>query len=143
MGGRGSGGHNRKSSKRRRVEGNAGKRRIPKEPTLEFSGPLGRAPRHLRPTQKEVWYELARIVPVGVVEACDRWAFELLVCLMCKFRGGHAKAGEVTQIANLLARLGMTPADRGRVNPQAPAPSAAATKNPWDEFTPSTSTKPS
>jgi hypothetical protein len=143
MGGTGSGGRNRKKDARKKIEGNAGKRkkrkahRAAKESVLKFSGPLGYAPRHLKPPQKKVWYELAGIVPPNLVEACDRWAFELLVCLMCKFRSGAAKAGEVTQIANLLARLGMTPSDRDRVNPRNPRiPPTPKPADPYAEFTP-------
>jgi hypothetical protein len=127
MGGRGSGGHNRKSAARKRLEGNAGKRK-PKSKSRSRShrsshvpsGPLGPAPAHLKASQKNVWDELSSIVPVGAVEASDRWAFELLVCLMSKFRRGEAKAGEVSQISSQLARFGMTPADRGRVNASLP-----------------------
>jgi len=144
MGGRGSGGHNRKSAKRKAVEGHAGKRN-PRHPRKSrkkkktadlvpagYSGPLGLAPRHLNAKAKKIWYELAAIVPAGVVEQTDRWAFELLVCLMQKFREGWAKSGEVTQIANLLARLGMTPSDRSRVNPSQPVKPPSS---PFDEFT--------
>jgi hypothetical protein len=138
MGGKGSGGRNKKRAARKRVEGNAGKRQTRKrdEAVVEFSGPLGRAPRHLHPARKKVWIELAHIVPIGTVELCDRWAFELLVCLMCKFRRGRAKTGEVTQIANLLARLGMTPADRSRVKPTQPLSSKPKPADPWAEFAP-------
>jgi hypothetical protein len=123
MGGKGSGGHNRKTVARKKREGNAGKRslkkkRRPRAP--QSSGPLGVAPSHLRAAQKTVWDELSSIVPIGAVQASDRWAFELLVCLMSKFRRGDAKAGEVNQISSLLARFGMTPADHGRVSERLP-----------------------
>ena len=122
MGGRGSGASNRKSDARKKLEGDAGKRnpkrRKKRKPhaavTVSYSGPLGAPPAHLKAPQKKIWDELSSIVPVGTVEASDRWAFELLVCLMSKFRRGEAKAGEVTQISSQLARFGMTPADRDR-----------------------------
>jgi hypothetical protein len=125
MGGRGSGGHNRKSAARKKLEGNAGKRKSSKQSSQpryvsRNSGPLGSAPAHLKDEQKKVWDELSSIVPAGAVEASDRWAFELLVCLMSKFRRGYAKAGEVNQISSQLARFGMTPADRGRVSQSRP-----------------------
>jgi hypothetical protein len=144
MGGRGSGGRNKKSRERKRVEGHAGKRSPRKhKPTRRraeavrvYTGPLGAPPDHFDKKEIAIWDELADLAPEGVVEACDRWAFELLVCLMAKFRRGYAKSGETTQIANLLARLGMTPADRDRVKHLAPAPKKI--ENPWDQFVPPT-----
>jgi hypothetical protein len=145
MGGRGSGGHNRKSAARKRVEGNAGKRsprrsrkRKPAAPapiTLQYNGPLGPAPAHLKPAQRAVWDELSAIIPAGVAQASDRWAFELLVCLMSKFRRGAAKASEANQILSQLARFGMTPSDRDRVRPNPPSPSPATMPaDPWSKF---------
>ncbi len=67
--------------------------------------------------------------PAGVLTNCDRWAFEVLVCLMAKFRKGQAKVGELSQILNLLARMGLTPADRNRV---AVTPSQSNKESPWD-----------
>jgi hypothetical protein len=140
MGGLGSGGRNKKSEKRKRLEGNAGKRkkrknhpRSAERPAdhAQPSGPLGPAPSHLKAQQKQVWDELSSIVPIGAVEASDRWAFELLVCLMAKFRRGAAKAGEVNQISSQLARFGMTPSDRDRVNRNVP-PSPKS--DPWAKF---------
>jgi hypothetical protein len=148
MGGTGSGGRNRKSAARKKLEGNAGKRKAGKRKkksrtrgaqqpaSLQYSGPLGPAPAHLKPVQKKVWNELSSIVPIGTVEASDRWAFELLVCLMAKFRRGAAKAGEVSQISSHLARFGMTPADRERVNPSRPL---LPKSDPWQKFAPARS----
>jgi len=144
MGGRGSGGHNRKKKQEHRVRGYAGKRTSRRKQKRDretaivevSSGPLGLAPRHLTKEEKKVWYELSAIVPIGVAEASDRWAFELLVCLMRKFRSGYVKAGEVTQISNLLARFGMTPADRGRANPRPQDPAIPKKADPWADFAP-------
>jgi hypothetical protein len=144
MGGKGSGGRNRKSAARKKVEGNAGKRSPrrskKKKPhaaaaAIFYSGPLGSPPAHLSAPRKKIWNELSSIVPVGTVEASDRWAFELLVCLMSKFRRGKAKAGEVTQILSQLARFGMTPGDRDRV--KSSSPPAPPKSDPWAKFLPS------
>lgn len=116
MGGSGSGGHNRRSKKRKKIEGNAGKRKS-KRSSRAHSGPLGAPPAHFEKSHIAVWEELSSIIPAGVVESSDRWTFELLVCLMAKFRRGMASAGETNQIASLLGRFGMTPSDRGRVTP--------------------------
>ena len=140
MGGLGSGGRNRKSANRKKIEGHAGKRAPKKSKKKRHgarpisSGPLGEAPSHLKLAQKRVWDELSSIVPAGAVEASDRWAFELLVCLMSKFRRGEAKAGEVNQISSQLARFGMTPADRERVKPSQDPQNQK--KDPWAKFAP-------
>lgn len=59
--------------------------------------------------------------------------FEVLVCLMADFRKGIARSGEVTQILNLLAKLGMTPADRSRVQSVDPP---VTKKDPFAQFAP-------
>src|ERR1700674_597175 len=83
-------------------------------------GNLGPVPKHLNARQKKVWRELEQIATPGVVALSDRWAFELLVCLMTKFRDGQATAGEAKQIESLLSKMGMTPSDRSRVSVQKP-----------------------
>jgi hypothetical protein len=99
----------------------------------KFTGPLGDPPEKMRPAHRELWAELASLVPPGVAEHSDRWTFEVLVCLMAKFRERTALGGEVSQLLSLLAKFGMTPSDRSRVS-AAPAP--AAKSDPWSKFTP-------
>ena len=102
----------------------------------KYSGPLGAPPKSLRPDFRELWFELAALVPEGVAEHSDRWTFEVLVCLMAKFRRRQAKSGEVSQLLNLLAKFGMTPSDRSRV--QVPGGSGSANPQPakdkWADF---------
>jgi hypothetical protein len=81
--------------------------------------------------RKALWAELSAIVPEGVPEKSDRWMFEVLVCLMEDFRKGIARGGDVSQLLNLLAKLGMTPSDRSRVTPNAPP---SPQKDKWAEF---------
>jgi hypothetical protein len=83
-------------------------------------GVLGPVPKHLNARQKKVWRELERIATPGVAALSDRWAFELLACLMTKFRDGQATAGEAKQIESLLSKMGMTASDRSRVSVQKP-----------------------
>jgi hypothetical protein len=138
MGGRGSGGHNRKSAARKKLEGYAGKRKPRRrQQKLSYSGPLGSPPANMRPRHKEIWAELSSLIPANVVEKSDRWMFEVLVCLMSKFRGGTARSGEVSQLLNLLAKVGMTPADRDRIHPATPA----AKNDQWAEFAPPSTTQ--
>jgi hypothetical protein len=90
------------------------KRKRAREP--KPTGSLGAPPRRLSVAQKEIWLELAALIPPGVAANCDRWAVELLACLMAKFRSGRAKISEAKQIESLLGKMGMTPADRSRVS---------------------------
>lgn len=85
----------------------------------------------MRAAHKKLWFELAAIVPAGVAEKSDRWTFEVLVCLMAKFRQHVAMGGEISQLLSLLAKFGMTPSDRGRVSPSAPPPKQ---NDPWAKF---------
>jgi len=80
-----------------------------------------------------LWAELSKLVPAGVVEHSDRWTFEVLVCLMEKFRRGNALGGEVSQLLSLLAKFGMTPSDRSRVSVATPA---QPKNDPWGKFAP-------
>jgi hypothetical protein len=81
------------------------------KPTGELGPPLT----HMSAEHRTIWRELASTTPPGVLTNCDCWAFEILVCLMAKFRKGQTQVGELSQILNLLARMGLTPADRNRV----------------------------
>ena len=87
----------------------------------------------MRVGDRILWAELANLVPIGVGEHSDRWTFEVLVCLMAKFRSGIALGGEVSQLLSLLAKFGMTPSDRSRVSAALPA---EPKNDPWGKFAP-------
>jgi len=70
----------------------------------------------LTPEQKKTWRKIAKMIPPGVARQSDRIAFEMMAVLLCKFRAGTAMAAESAQLINLLARYGMTPADRTKVS---------------------------
>lgn len=89
-------------------------RRRPKEPAVDK--PLGSPPKHLAAPQQKAWKELAKQMPPGVARHSDRIAFEMMAVLLCKFRAGTAMAAESSQLLNLCARFGMTPADRTKVS---------------------------
>jgi len=86
----------------------------PDEPVV--TKPLGSPPAHLTPEQKKAWKEIAKQIPPGVAKQADRLSMEMMSVLLCKFRDGTAKASESAQLINLLARFGMTPADRTKVS---------------------------
>lgn len=100
---------------------------------LKATGELGPPPLHLTPKVKRVWQELQQTIPPGLAASCDRWVFELLVCLMAKFRDGQAKGGETKQIESLLCRLGLTPSDRNRVSV---TPPRSHEDDAWGEIDP-------
>ena len=80
------------------------------------TGTIGQPPPRFRGMRRAIWLELVAIIPAGVAADCDRWAVELLVCLMSKFRSGRAKSSEAKQIESLLGKMGLTPADRSYVS---------------------------
>jgi hypothetical protein len=85
------------------------------------SGPLGAPPAYFTPALEEIWAELTRETPAGVLTSADRWIVEIACGLMLKFRdvGLIPQVGmtgaELTQLIGCLARMGLTPADRSRV----------------------------
>jgi hypothetical protein len=107
------------------------KRAVARAREPKYTGPLGDPPEKMSAAHKALWAELSAIVPEGVAEKSDRWMFEVLVCLMADFRKGVARGGEVSQLLNLLAKLGMTPADRSRVAANTPP---SPQKDKWAEF---------
>ena len=76
---------------------------------------LGSPPKTLTDEQKQTWRESAKMVPAGVATYSDRWAVEIVVCAMVKFRAGTITGAERSQLTSLLSRFGLTPADRSRV----------------------------
>jgi hypothetical protein len=76
---------------------------------------LGGPPKSFTDEHKKLWREFAKIVPPGVATYADRWAVEIVVCSMAKFRAGGISGAETGQLTSLLSRFGLTPADRSRV----------------------------
>ena len=76
---------------------------------------LGSPPKSFTDQQKKLWREFAKVVPAGVATYADRWAVEIVVYAMAKFRAGTISGTETGQLTSLLPRFGLTPADRSRV----------------------------
>jgi len=76
---------------------------------------LGIPPKTFSDEQKKLWREFAKMVPAGVATYADRWAVEIIVCTMAKFRAGLISGTETGHLTSLLSRFGLTPADRSRV----------------------------
>jgi phage terminase small subunit len=95
------------------------------------TGELGRPPKHLADDEKKIWRELARIAPPGVLTNSDRWLVEMAVRLMTRVRKGTARTMEFGQLAQCLARMGLSPADRSRVSA---VPQPTEEDSVWDRF---------
>jgi phage terminase small subunit len=98
----------------------------------EVTGELGDPPKYFTPDQRKIWRELEAMAPVDVLANADRWCCELACQLMSKLRTGQLRVAEVAQLVSLLARLGLTPADRSRVAPAGTPKKTDA--NPFAEF---------
>ena len=79
-------------------------------------GKIGAPAKKLSSELKDAWKELVKLVPPGVLTSADRIILELTATLTVKMRSGLMSTGETTQLISCLARLGLTPADRSRVN---------------------------
>jgi hypothetical protein len=87
-----------------------------RKPAPKPAAKLGLPPKHLTPDEKRAWKELASITPAGVLTIADRIAVEVCSRLLVRFRSGDlTKVSEIACLLSLLARFGMTPADRNKV----------------------------
>ncbi len=77
---------------------------------------LGPAPMYFTPEQIELWQALVDRVPAGVLTAADCYIVELAVLLLEKLRRGDIKPVEIGHLRASLGSMGLTPADRGKVN---------------------------
>lgn len=83
--------------------------------------PLGEPPTYLNEDQQDLWDELSLDVLPGVALRSDRTAFELLVRLTDAMRKGLLlKSSEMTTLISLCSPFAMTPADRSKVQVEAP-----------------------
>lgn len=92
------------------------------------SGPLGDPPEYFNEVQRAIWHELVLQVPEGVLTIADRMLVEIYCTLVARHRGGAKdgedrpappetlKAAEYNLIISILSRMGLTPADRSRIN---------------------------
>lgn len=96
----------------------------------EPNGPIGNAPKHLTPEQKQAWDDIVSTCHEGVLCAADRLYVEYGATVLAQVRKEGAKNPRLgTRLEMVLTRLGMTPADRSRVSAVKPR-----TPSPIDEF---------
>lgn len=82
---------------------------------------LGPPPDHFDDARRAAWAEVVDMAPEGVLTKADRIAIEMLADLMVRYRASMTPDGDKFTSADrrdlmaLLARFGMTAADRSRV----------------------------
>jgi hypothetical protein len=78
---------------------------------------IGPAPAHLDEGQRAIWDEVVSSCAPGVFQSSDRGMMEMLCVLFAEFRADYVGFGgrKYQTLFTLLARCGMTPADRSRV----------------------------
>jgi phage terminase small subunit len=91
------------------------------EPTP--TAPVGAPPKHMEAAEKAVWKEIVAVSPKGVLTNADRLLLEVACRLVTQFRSGLLlRASEVSTLLNSLGRLGLSPADRAKLNVQSEPP---------------------
>src|SRR5688500_18206491 len=92
---------------------------------------LGNAPEHLSKEAKACRFEISTYAPKGVLTGSERIPLEALSNLLAEYREDPKEfpVGKYTHLIGLLARFGMTPADRQKLGTEKPQES-----NPFDDF---------
>jgi phage terminase small subunit len=93
--------------------------------------PIGKAPTHLPPAERIIWAELVRVSQPGVLQRSDRFFLELCCRMIARMRTADSKPSEYNSLANILAKLGMNPADRAKLDLPPVSPTE---KSAWDEL---------
>jgi len=87
-----------------------------REPEPTNSNPIGNAPAYFSQIQREVWHDFVTDAPPGVLSASERTLVEMIVRLKAEIiEGDEVKTALFGRLESLIARCGMTPADRPRV----------------------------
>ena len=80
------------------------------------SGPVGDPPKRFDAELRAIWFEITDMIPAGVLAKSDRLALEIACRLVRKVFKDTINGAELSTLNSLLARLGMTPADRSKVS---------------------------
>jgi phage terminase small subunit len=91
------------------------KKRHPK--VAKNENPLGEPPEYMTPEAAERWRELEELSIPGALTAADRPIVELTATLWALFREDPTgmQTAKITQLAQMLGRLGMSPQDRNKL----------------------------
>ena len=79
--------------------------------------PLGNAPAHLSASEQAAWFELQSYALPGVLTGADRTVMEMGARLLAESRDNWLdfSAAKIGHLVGILARLGMSPADRQKL----------------------------
>ena len=94
------------------------------------------APTHLAAVENGIWAELVRCSEPGVLQRSDRFFLELCCRMIARMRMADSKPSDYNSLANILAKLGMNPADRAKLDlppPDSPAKQTEQDKV-WEEL---------
>lgn len=95
------------------------------------SAEIGSPPLYFSDAEVDIWHEIIKAVPAGVLGDCDRFIIEMASRLLGEYRTNpDMKVGKITQLLTALSRLGLTPADRSKVT----AIPENKEASPWDKF---------
>ncbi|MCB2217448.1 MAG: P27 family phage terminase small subunit [Desulfobulbaceae bacterium] len=86
----------------------------------ETVGPIGECPTYFDEAERTVWAEIVSTAPQNVLTAADNLIVETLARSIAQMRAtpaGDIKPAMLAQIRQGLSSLGMSPADRSRVQP--------------------------
>ena len=88
-----------------------------KPKVIKAGSPVGGPPDHLTQGAKTAWKEIVEASTPGVLQAADRILIEITACLMDEFRSNpnEFKTGKHSNLIGCFTKLGLTPADRQRV----------------------------
>jgi hypothetical protein len=89
-----------------------------RNPVVTIQLPVGRPPAHIGAAEKAVWAELVRVAHPGLLTRSDRLILEIAAKLIVRMRTSDAKTSELNALMNVLAKIGMTPAARLKMNLQ-------------------------
>jgi phage terminase small subunit len=79
---------------------------------------LGNCPSHLSKELKKIWKEVVSEIPPCVATKSDRKVIEVVVRCVERMRNGTAKSADYATLMRGLSQLGMTPADRSKIQVQ-------------------------
>lgn len=94
---------------------------------------LSKSPRGFTPQERAIWREFTKCMHKGAVFEPDRYIVELAVRLITKMRNNwdEMTAAEMGRLQGALGQLGMSPAERSKLNVLKKPESA---KDPWSDL---------
>lgn len=103
------------------------RREVPKSPY-----PLGDAPEHLDDNEKAAWRDISMRAIPGVLTNADGLVLEMGASLLAHFREDRRgfPSARLGHLVGILARLGLSPADRQKVG----AAKEEKSDNPYDHL---------